>query len=135
MAAQPIGRHRDAAVVILTGLALVSAILEVVDVLRYLGLLPMGELLGLQFYGINWLGALLSGVVAVIWFSVVRQLWNLDEQGWLFVVVIAILNLVLLLAAVVGRTSVQAVSLGILVNGAALILALLPSTQAAFGRR
>ncbi|HEY7062751.1 MAG TPA: hypothetical protein VII06_14830 [Chloroflexota bacterium] len=135
MAAQPIGRRRDAAVVILTGLALVSGLLEVVDVLRFLGILPMGEIFGLQFYGVNWLGALLSGIVAVIWFSVVRQLWNLDPQGWLFVVVIAILNLALLLAAVVGRTTFQAVSLSAVVNAAALILALLPSTQAAFGRR
>ena len=134
MAAQPMGRQRTAAVTILTALAVVAGILEVIDILRYLGMLPMGEVLGLQFYGVNWLGAILSAVVAVIWFSVARQLWNLDAQGWLFVVVIAILNLILLLVAVAGRSTFQAVSLEVIVNAAALILALLPSTKAAFGR-
>ena len=77
---------------------------------------------------------MLSAIVAAIWFSVVRQLWNLDERGWQFVVIIAILNLVLVLAAVLGRTTFQAVSLSVIVNAAALILALLPGTKAAFGR-
>src|SRR3954468_18701089 len=134
MAAQPMGRDRSAAVIILTALAVVAGVLEVVDVLRYLGILPMGEVLSLEFYGVNWLGAILSAIVAAIWLSVARQLWNLDAQGWLFVVVIAMLNLVLLLAAVLGRTTFQAVSLSVIVNAAALILALLPSTKAAFGR-
>jgi hypothetical protein len=102
MAAQSMGRHRDAAVTILAVLAVVAGVLEVVDVLRYLGLLPTGEIFGLEFYGVNWLGAILSAIVAVIWFSVARQLWNLDPQGWTFIVVIAILNLVLLLAAVLA---------------------------------
>jgi hypothetical protein len=134
MAAQPIGRQRNAAVVILTTLAVVAGVLELVDVLRYLGILPMGEVLSLQFYGVNWLGAMLSAIVAAIWLSVVRQLWNLDERGWQFVVIIAILNLVLALAAVLGSTTFQAVSLSVIVNAAALILALLPGTKAAFGR-
>jgi hypothetical protein len=128
------GRQRNAAVIILTVLAVLAAVHEVIDVLRYTGVLPMGEVLGLQFYDVNWLGAILSAIVAVIWFSVARQLWNLDPQGWLFVVVIATINLVLLLAAVLGRTTFQAVSVGVLVNTAALIIALLPGTKAAFGR-
>jgi hypothetical protein len=134
MAAQAMGRQRNAAVMILTVLAVVAGVLEVIDVLRHLGILPLGEVLGLQFYGVSWLGAILSAIVAVIWFSVARQLWNLEPQGWLFVVIIAILNLVLLLAAVLGRTTFQAVSLGVIVNAAALLLALLPSTRAAFGQ-
>jgi hypothetical protein len=134
MGAQSIGRQRDAAVVVLTALAVVSGILEVIDVLRHLGILPLGEVFGLQFYGVSWLGAILSAIVAMIWFSVARQLWNLDPQGWLFVVVIATLNLILLFASVLGRSTFQAVSLGVLVNAAALVLALLPSTKAAFGR-
>jgi hypothetical protein len=135
MAAHAMGRQRNAAVVALTVLAVVSGVLEVIDVLRHLGILPVAEVLSLKFYDMNWLGAILSAVVAVIWFTVARQLWNLDPQGWLFVVVIAILNLVLLLVAVLGKTTFQAVSLSVIVNAAALILALLPSTKAAFGQR
>lgn len=134
MGTRSIGRQRDTAIVILAALAVVSGILEVIDVLRHLGILPLGEVFGLEFYGVSWLGAILSGIVAVIWFSVARQLWNLDPQGWWFVVVIASLNLVLLLASVIGHSTMQAVSLGVVVNVAALILALLPSTKAAFGQ-
>lgn len=134
MGAQSLGRQRNAAVMILAALAVVACVLEVIDILRFTGVLPMGEVLGLEFYGVNWLGALLSGIVAVIWMSVARQLWNLDPRGWSFVVVIAILNLVLNFAAILGRTSFQAVSLSVIVNVAALVLAMLPSTKAAFGR-
>src|SRR3954471_2140361 len=132
MTARAIGRHRTAAVTILAVLAVVEGILEVVDVLRHLSLLPLGETLGLQFYGTSWLGAILSAVVAMIWFSVARQLWNLDPQGWQFVIIIASLNLILLLATVLGKSTLQSVSLGVLVNAAALLLALLPGTKAAF---
>jgi hypothetical protein len=135
MAAHAMGRQRNAAVVVLTVLAVVSGVLEVIDVLRHLGILPVAEVLSLKFYDMSWLGAILSAVVAVIWFTVARQLWNLDPQGWLFVVVISILNLALLLVSVLGRTTFQAVSLSVIVNAAALILALLPSTKAAFGQR
>ena len=134
MATQAIGRQRNAAVVILTVLAVMAGVLEVVDVLRHLGIMPLGEVLSLQFYGVSWLGAILSAIVAAIWFSVARQLWNLDPQGWVFVVVIAILNIILLLATVLGRTTFEAVSLGVVVNAMVLILALLPGTKAAFGR-
>jgi len=120
--------------VILTVLAVMAGVLEVVDVLRHLGIMPLGEVLSLQFYGVSWLGAILSAIVAAIWFSVARQLWNLDPQGWVFVVVIAILNIILLLATVLGRTTFEAVSLGVVVNAMVLILALLPGTKAAFGR-
>src|SRR5260370_35895693 len=95
MAAQPMGRQRNAAVVILTTLAVVAGVLELVDVLRYLGSLPMGEGLSLQFYGVNWLGAILSAIVAAIWLSRARQLWKLDRRGWQFVGVIAIPTIVL----------------------------------------
>jgi hypothetical protein len=129
------GRQRNAAVVVLTVLAVVAGVIQIFDVLRYSGMLPVGEVLGMRFYDVNWLGAILSAIVAAIWFSVARQLWNLDPRGWMFVIMIAILNLVLLLVAMLGRTTFQAVSLSALVNVAALLLALLPSTKAAFGQR
>jgi hypothetical protein len=129
------GRQRNAAVVVLTVLAVVAGVIQIVDVLRYTGFLPVDEVLGMRFYDVNWLGAILSAIVAAIWFSVARELWNLDPRGWMFVIMIAILNLVLLLVAMLGRTTFQAVSLSALVNVAALLLALLPSTKAAFGQR
>jgi len=53
----------------------------------------------------------------------------------LFVVVIAIFNLIFLFLAILGKTTFSAVTLQVLVNAVALILALLPGTKRAFGQR
>jgi hypothetical protein len=135
MTTESTGRRRTVAITILAILAAIAGIIAIVDVFRYLGLLPMGDLFGVSFFGVSWFGAILSAIVAIIWFTVARQLWNLDPQGWLFVVVIAIVNLIFLLIAILGETSFQAVSWNIIVNALALVLALLPNTRAAFGQR
>lgn len=134
MSVQPTNQ-RTFAITLLAVLAAIAGIIAIVDVFRYLGLLPMGELFGVSFFGVNWFGAILSAIVALIWFSVARQLWYLDPRGWLFVVVIAIINLIFLLLAILGQTTFQAVALNIIVNGLALILAFLPNTREAFGQR
>lgn len=120
-------RNRNAAVVILTIIAVIAGLVAVYDMFQYLGWVG-----GLNFFGSPWLGAILAGIVALIWFSVASQLWNLNPQGWLFIVIIAIIDLALLLLSLLGQSSWTSVAPGILVSGIALILALLPSTKAAF---
>lgn len=124
---------RPVAVTILAVLAAIAGILAVVDTLRYLGLLPIPFLGNLSFFGFSFFGALLSGVVALIWFSVMLQLWRLDPRGWNFVLIISILYLVLDVVAMIGGTPIQALWPSLLVSGLALILAILPGTKAAFG--
>jgi hypothetical protein len=116
--------------------AVVAGILAVLDALRYMGWLPVAALGNLNFFipDVYWLGAGLSALVAVIWFAVARQLYNLNPQGWLFVVVIAVFNLIVLALALLGQTSWTAISLAVIVNVIALILAILPSTKRAFGQ-
>jgi hypothetical protein len=128
------GQHRTAAISILAILAVVAGILNVIDTLRYLGLLPIAEAFGMQFFATNWLGAILAAIVALIWFSVARQLWNLDPRGWMFIVLIACFNMIFLALAVIGSSTVQAVAPAFVISAAALILALLPGTKDAFGR-
>jgi hypothetical protein len=129
-------RQRTWAVWILVIVAVVAGILAVLDTLRYMGWFPIASLGNLNFFlpNANWLGALLSAAVAIIWFVVASQLYNLNPQGWLFVVIIAIFNLIVLLLALLGQTTWTAISLAVIVNAIALILALLPSTKAAFGQ-
>lgn len=128
---------RNLAIWILAGLAALAGVLALVDAARYMGWLPIATLGDLKFVvpSANWLGALLSAIVAGIWFSVAKQLYDLNPQGWLFVVVIAVLNLILLSMALLGRSTWSAVSLGMLVSVAVLVLALLPGTKAAFGQK
>jgi hypothetical protein len=127
-------RNRTIAVVLLAAVAVLAGLAAVYDTLRFLNIIPQEQIGELEFMGsINWLGALLSGIVALIWFSVASQLWTLNPQGWLFVAVIAVLNLVLLVMSLLGASSFAAVAPGIALNVLALILTMLPSTKQAFG--
>lgn len=129
-------RERNWAVWVLAALAAIAGILNLLDAARYMGWLPIASLGNLNFFipSANWLGAMLSAIVGVIWFVVAKWLYDLNPQGWSFVVVIAIFNLILLLLAWLGSSSWTAISLNVIVNAIALILALLPNTRAAFGQ-
>jgi len=126
--------NRPFAVTLLAIVAGIAGIIAVMDTLRYLGLLPIAALGELSFYGNSFFGAFMAGIVALIWFSVARQLWNLDPRGWMFVVVIAIFNLILVGVGLISGTPIQAMALSLGVSGLALILALLPGTRSAFGQ-
>jgi hypothetical protein len=130
-------RERNWAVWILAGLAAIAGVLALLDAARYMGWLPIASLGDLNFFipGVNWPGALLSAIVGVIWIVVAKWIYDLNPQGWLFVVVMAVINLVLLGLALLGRSTWSAVSLSLVVNVIVLVLALLPGTKAAFGQR
>ena len=117
---------------ILAGLAGISGVL---DVLRLLGLLPIAQLGEMKFFGTSIIGAIFAAIVAAIWFWAMIRLWNLDPQGWMFVVVIAIVYLIFDVVALIAGTPWQSVSLSVILSALALLLGLLPSTKAAFGQR
>jgi hypothetical protein len=125
---------RPLAVTVLTVFAAVAGVLAALDTLRFLNILPIVVFGPLRFFDFNLFGAILSGLVTVIWFSTVGQLWRLDPRGWMFVVVVAAMNLIFLLIAWLGRSSFSAVLPGMIANGAALAIAFLPDTKRAFGR-
>ncbi len=85
------------------------------------------------FFGQAWLGALMWGIMALIYLWVFRMLWSLNQQGWLFVTVIAVLNLILAVVSILGSTTWMEMLPSIVINGLILIYALLPGTKAAFG--
>ena len=126
--------NRPFAGTLLALLAGLAGVLAVIDVLRYLGLIPWFDIGPVDFFGVSIIGAILAGIVAIIWFWVARGLWNLDPQAWLFVVVIAIVYLIFDVVAIIGNSSWQSMLPSIIVSGLALILALIPSTQKAYGR-
>lgn len=130
------GRNRTIWIWILIIIAFLAGIWALIDAARYMGWLPIASLGPMTFAvrNANWLGAILAAITAAIWFWVANMLYKLDPRGWLFVVIIAILNLVLLGLALIGSTTFQAVSVAVLLNVIALIIAILPSTKAAFGQ-
>jgi hypothetical protein len=129
-------RNRTIVVWIFIIVAVLAGLNALLDAARYMGWLPVAQLGNLDFAlpSAYWLGAIMSAIVGVIWFAVAKWLYDLNPQGWLFVVIMAILNLILLFMAVIGKSTFQSVSLGLLLNGVMLILAFLPQTQKAFGR-
>jgi hypothetical protein len=135
----PVQRHRTWVVVLLAILAVLAGLMAFVDAARYMGWLPISITTMLGEYKFvmpqaNWFGALMEVIVGIIWFMVAGWLWNLNPSGWLFVVVIAVINLIFLLFAIFGQTTMQAVALPALLNILVLILAFLPGTKAAFGQ-
>ncbi len=119
---------------ILTLVAVLAGVAAVIDTFRFLGWLPIADLWGLEFYDRSWLGAMMSGLVAFIWFMTASQLWNLDPRGWIFVVVIAILNLILLGLSAIGGSTWQSVMPGVVLSSVVILLGLLTSTREAFGQ-
>jgi hypothetical protein len=128
-------KSRPFGVTILAILAGIAAFFAVIHTLQMLHLFPISGPLGVfSFFTLDLLGALLWGLMAAIYIWLVRMLWNLDPQGWLFLVIIAIFNLILALVSILGNSSFQAMLPSILINGVILIYCLLPGTKEAFGQ-
>ncbi len=124
--------NRPFGVTILAVLAAFAALFAVVHTLQMLHVLP--HFLGsVKFWDFSLIGALMWGLLALIYIWLVRMIWNVNPQGWLFLVILSTLNLILAFVSLLGQTTWQAVAPTILINGIMLIYCLLPGTKAAFG--
>jgi hypothetical protein len=125
-------RHRPIGVTILAILAGIAGFVSVVHTLQYLHLMPF--FLGpLAFFGFDLLSAFLWAVSALIWTWVCANLWHMNPQAWIFVVVFSILNLILDGLGILGASTFQALLPSILINAIALIYSLTPGVRQAFG--
>jgi len=127
-------KKRPFGVTVLAILAAIAAIIAIIHTLQMLHLFPIRGPFGLfAFFTFDLLGAILWGILALIYIWVTNKLWNLDPQGWLFVAVLAALNLILAVISIIGRSTWQAMLPSIIVNGLILLYTLLPGTKEAFG--
>ena len=126
------GARRPVGVTILAVLALVAAGVALMHTLQMLHLWPI--FLGpVAFFTFDLLGALCWGVLTAIYIWVLVMLWNVQPQAWLFVLVVAGINLALAFLSILGASSFQAMLPAILINGLILVYCLLPGTKQAFG--
>jgi hypothetical protein len=124
-------RSRPFGVAVLAALALLGAVAAAINALQFLHILPV--IVGpLAFFGFDLVAALLSILIALIYLWVARMLWDLKSQGLLFVAVMASINLIFDVVAVIGSSSVQGLSSSFLVNVLILVYCLWPATRAAF---
>lgn len=123
---------RPIGVTILAVLAALGAIMAIIHTLQMLHLWPI-NFGPARFFTFNLIGAILWGILAAIYIWLVRRLWNLDSQAWMFMVMLSILNLALDLISILGQSSFQAMLPSIVINGIILIYCLLPGTRQVFG--
>jgi predicted flap endonuclease-1-like 5' DNA nuclease len=124
-------KKRPLGITILAVLVAIGAIISVYHTLQFLHILPF-SLGPIRFFAFDFLGAVLWGLTAFILIWLVRNLWNLNPQGWLFVVVMAVFDLILAFASIIGQSTFQAMLPAILINLVILIYCLLPGVKAAF---
>lgn len=115
---------------LLAGAAFVVAVIHTLQMLHLFPIRgPFGEA---RFFTFDLVGALLWGLMAAIYLWVFRMLWNLNPQGWLYIVVVAVLNLILAVMSLIGASSFQAMLPSLIVNGLILAYAMLPGTKSTF---
>jgi len=124
-------QHRPIGITILAILSAIAAIIAGVHTLQYLHLLPI--FVGpMTFFTFDLLGAVFWGVLFLIWLWVMRMLWNVDPQGWSFLVILSALNIGLALLSAIGGSTLSEEIPTIIVAGVVLIYCLTPGVKAAF---
>jgi hypothetical protein len=87
----------------------------------------------MTFFGFDLWGAILWAITTFVWAWVAVQLWNVNSQGWMFLVLISAFDIILAVISVIGATSLSAVLPSIVVNAIVLIYCLTPGVKSAFG--
>jgi hypothetical protein len=125
-------KERPIGVTILAFLAILGAINAFIYTLQMLHLLP--TFLGpIAFYQFSLIGAFFWGLLFFIWLAVFRMLWEVQPQGWMFMVLIAVFDLIYGIICVLGGSSWEAMAPIIIISGLILIYCLMPGTKQAFG--
>ena len=127
--------HRNWVTWVFFLLSVAAAIGSFLDAGRYMGWISVGSIGSIDFFieDAQWLGAVFAGLIGVLWVIVAGWMWSSDTRGWMFVVILAALNLFFLLLSLLGATSLENIWPELLISGGVLILAFLPTTKANFG--
>ena len=124
-------KKRPIGVTVLAVLAALAAVWAGYRVLQFLGLFPfwIGPV---PFRNFSLFAALMWGLLVWVYVWLVKMLWDVNPQGWLFLAVISVFNLILEFVTLVGGAEWQDVVVPFVINGLVLIYVLLPSTKRAF---
>jgi hypothetical protein len=113
---------------ILAGLA---AVLAGVHALQSLGIIPW--VLGpFTVHAFSFWSFLMWAMMVWLWSWLVKMLWNVEKEAWLFLAVISAFNLILDFTVMLGQGEWSDVSVSFLVNAIILIYVMLPGVKKAF---
>jgi hypothetical protein len=125
-------KSRPIGVTILAILAGILAVLAGIHALQSLGIFPY--VLGpVKLHAFSFWNFLMWALLVWIYIWLIRMLWNVDPQAWLFLAVITVFNLIFDFMAMLGSAAWSDVSLSFLINAIILIYIMLPGTKRAFG--
>ena len=124
-------KKRPFGVTVLAILAGIAAVLAGVHALQSLGILPffIGQF---SVHAFNFWSFLMWALMVWVWVWLVRMLWSVDKQAWLFLAVITVFNLILDFTVMLGSAEWSDVSLSFIVNALILIYVMLPGVKQAF---
>jgi hypothetical protein len=124
-------KSRPFGVTVLAILAGIAAVLAGIHALQALGILPffIGQF---SIHTFNFWSFLMWALMVWVWVWLVKMLWNVDKQAWLFLAVITVFNLILDFTVMLGAGSWSDVSLSFIVNALILIYVMLPGVKQAF---
>lgn len=122
---------RPIGVTILAIMAGLLFVLNLIITLRFLGFLPFIGPVDVRIFNLWY--ALLYGLLAYIWLWVAKMLWEVDPQGWMFLLFITVLNLSFDFIILITGGSWYDVNISVILNVLILIYVMLPGTREAFG--
>jgi len=124
-------KKRPFGVTVLAILAGLAAVLAGVHALQSLGIIPW--VLGpFTIHAFSFWSFLMWAVMVWLWAWLVKMLWNVEKEAWLFLAVISAFNLILDFTVMLGQGEWSDVSLSFIVNAIILIYVMLPGVKKAF---
>ena len=124
-------KKRPFGVTILAILAGLAALLAGVHALQSLGIIPW--VLGpFTVHAFSFWSFLMWAMMVWLWAWLVKMLWNVEKEAWLFLAVISVFNLILDFTVMLGQGEWSDVSVSFLVNAIILIYVMLPGVKKAF---
>jgi len=124
-------KKRPFGVTVLAILAGIAAVLAGVHALQSLGIIPFA--LGpFEIHAFSFWSFLMWALMVWVWVWLVKMLWNVEQQAWIFLAVITVFNLILDFTVMLGQGEWSDVSVSFIVNGLILIYAMLPGVKKAF---
>lgn len=124
-------KSRPFGINLLAILAGIAAVFAAIHALQALKILPyfIGPF---TVHAFNFWSFLMWALMVWVWVWVVQMLWRMDKQGWLFLAVITVFNLILDFTVMLGAGTWSDVSLSFIVNAIILIYVMLPGVKREF---